>query len=162
VRHVRAAAAAFQAAGATVLAGHSAHVFHGVADAILYDVGDFIDDYATDPVLRNDLGLLFLVTFDERWRPTRLEAIPLALDYCHTRLAEPAEATWITERFRRACAAVGTEVEGRGGRLVVDWRPRPLTSREAGWVRLRGVEGRSGGWQVSARPSLISSGSNTS
>ena len=47
-----------RAAGATLVAGHSAHVFHGVADRVIYDLGDFIDDYATDPALRNDLGLL--------------------------------------------------------------------------------------------------------
>ena len=88
-----------------------------------YDLGDFIDDYATDPDLRNDLGLLFLVTFDDRGRPTRLEAIPLALDYCYTRLAAPTEADWIIGRFRRACTALGTDVEQRGGRLVIEWRP---------------------------------------
>ena len=91
VSHVRDAAAAFRTAGATLVAGHSAHVFHGVADRVLYDLGDFIDDYATDPNLRNDLGLLFLVTFEQA-TPTRIEAVPLALDYCHTRLADAAEA----------------------------------------------------------------------
>jgi poly-gamma-glutamate synthesis protein (capsule biosynthesis protein) len=98
-------------------------VFHGVADSVVYDLGDFIDDYATDPFLRNDLGLLFLVTFDDGGRLTRLEAIPLALDYCSTRLAAPEEAHWIIDRFRRACTAFGTEVEQRGGRLVVEWEP---------------------------------------
>jgi poly-gamma-glutamate synthesis protein (capsule biosynthesis protein) len=123
VRHVRAAATAFRAAGATLVAGHSAHVFHGVADSIAYDLGDFIDDYATDPFLRNDLGLLFLVTFDDRGQLTRLEAVPLALDYCFTRLATPEEAHWIVDRFRHASTAFGTAVEHRDGRLVVEWEP---------------------------------------
>jgi poly-gamma-glutamate synthesis protein (capsule biosynthesis protein) len=114
------AAASLREAGATLVAGHSAHVFHGVANAVLYDLGDFIDDYATDPELRNDLGLLFIVTFDDG-APTRLEALPLALDYCRTRLADPAEAAWSTVRFRRACAAFGTDVTERHGRLVVQW-----------------------------------------
>jgi poly-gamma-glutamate synthesis protein (capsule biosynthesis protein) len=122
LRYVERAAAALRAAGATLVAGHSAHVFHGVADGVVYDLGDFIDDYATDPSLRNDLGLLFLVTFDDRGQPTLLEAVPLALDYCHTRLAEPEEARWIADRFRAACADLGTEVTERGGRLVVDWQ----------------------------------------
>lgn len=119
VPHVRAAAAALRAAGATVIAGHSAHVFHGVAGTVLYDLGDLVDDYATDALLRNDLGLLFVITFD-RSTPVQLEAVPLALDFCHTRLAEPAEAAWITRRFRQACAALGTAVAERSGRLVVD------------------------------------------
>lgn len=122
VSHVRDAAAAFTVSGATLVAGHSAHVFHGVGGRVLYDVGDFIDDYATDPDLRNDLGLLFLVTFEQR-TPIRVEAIPIALDYCHTRLADADEAAWIERRFRSACAAFGTDVSVRGDRLVVDLAP---------------------------------------
>ncbi len=119
VPYVRRAAAALVAAGATLVAGHSAHVFHGLAGRSLYDVGDFVDDYATDAVLRNDLGLLFLVTFD-RATPVRVEAVPLALDYCHTRLADADEAAWIGRRFSAACAALGTDVSERDGRLVVE------------------------------------------
>jgi hypothetical protein len=122
VAHVREAAVAFRAAGATLVAGHSAHVFHAVADGVLYDLGDFIDDYATDPELRNDLGLLFLVSF-EHATLTRLEAIPLALDFCHTRLADPDEATWIGRRLRSACATFGTEVSESDGRFVVEFAP---------------------------------------
>lgn len=120
VAHVEKAAAAFRAVGATVIAGHSAHVFHGVADRTLYDLGDFIDDYATDPEFRNDLGLIFVVTFEDAI-PTRLEAVPLALEFCHTRLAKAAEADWIARRFTRACAAFGTEVTERDGRLVIEF-----------------------------------------
>ncbi|MGC0316699.1 CapA family protein [Kitasatospora acidiphila] len=125
-RHVRAAAADLLAAGATLVAGHSAHVFHGVADRILYDMGDFVDDYAIDPVLRNDLSLLFLVTLGgpdpARPAPVRLEALPLFLDYCHTRPARGEEWVWIRERFTTACAEFGTPVGERAGRLTVDWR----------------------------------------
>jgi poly-gamma-glutamate synthesis protein (capsule biosynthesis protein) len=119
--HVRAAAAALVEAGATLVAGHSAHVFHGVEGAVLYDLGDFVDDYAVHETLRNDLGLLFLVTLDERG-PRRLEAVPLRLDFCHTRLATGEDAAWIARRFERACAELGTEAREEGGRLVVDWR----------------------------------------
>jgi poly-gamma-glutamate synthesis protein (capsule biosynthesis protein) len=135
VDHVREAAGAFRGAGATLVAGHSAHVFHGVGDAVIYDLGDFIDDYATDPELRNDLGLLFLVTFEHR-QPTLLEAVPLALDYCHTRLADTAEASWIYKRLRQANAGFGTETFEPRGRLVVEWDSAhnlpPPTSSAAG------------------------------
>jgi poly-gamma-glutamate capsule biosynthesis protein CapA/YwtB (metallophosphatase superfamily) len=117
--YVKATAEALVANGATLVTGHSAHVFHGVSGPVLFDLGDFIDDYATDPILRNDLGLLWLVTF-ERSRPTRLEAIPLKLDYCKTSLARDEDATWIENRFRERCAALGTEVSGGSGRLVVE------------------------------------------
>src|SRR6266536_3301590 len=108
-------------AGATLVAGHSAHLFHGVAGRVLYDLGDFLDDYAVDPVLRNDLGLLFLVRLDELG-PRELEAVPLELGFCHTRLAAPAAAAWIARRFRAACAALGTEVTGTDERMGITWR----------------------------------------
>ena len=115
---IRAAAAGLRAAGATLVAGHSAHVFHGVEDAILYDLGDFLDDYAVDPDLRNDLGLLFLVDLDADG-PARLEAVPLKLAFCHTRLATGDDAAWIRDRFAEACRRLGTEVGEERGRLVV-------------------------------------------
>jgi poly-gamma-glutamate capsule biosynthesis protein CapA/YwtB (metallophosphatase superfamily) len=118
---VREAARAMRAAGATLVAGHSAHVFHGVSEGVLYDLGDFLDDYAVDPELRNDLGLLFLVDL-ERAGPVRLEAVPLQLDFCHTRLADGDEAAWIAARFRAACRAFGAEVRAERGRLVVELR----------------------------------------
>lgn len=120
VGYVPGVASAVIAAGATLVAGHSAHVFHGVADRVVYDLGDFIDDYATDAQLRNDLGLMFVVTVADR-RPVRLEAVPLKLDFCTTRLADPDERAWIAERFRRACGAFGTDVVDDGDRLVIEW-----------------------------------------
>lgn len=123
LRYVRHAGAALRDAGATLIAGHSAHVFHGVQPPILYDLGDFIDDYAVDSVLRNDLGLLFLVTLDERGL-IRVEGVPLKLAYCHTRLAHGQEAAWIRRRFRAACAELGTEVTEDGDRVVVTVRER--------------------------------------
>lgn len=119
--YVRAAAKRLRAAGATLVAGHSAHVFHGVAHRVLYDLGDFLDDYAHDPHLHNEYGLLFFVTFDGSV-PVEVEAVPLLLDHCHTRLAHGLDAAWITRRFRAACASFGTDVDERDGRLVVDWR----------------------------------------
>jgi poly-gamma-glutamate capsule biosynthesis protein CapA/YwtB (metallophosphatase superfamily) len=115
---VRRAAAALVAAGATLVAGHSAHVFQGVAGRVLYDLGDFVDDYAADGDLRNDLGLLWLVTIEDG-RPRRLEALPLTLGYCHTRLATGDDATWVARRFRELCARLGTEAGHEEGRCVV-------------------------------------------
>jgi poly-gamma-glutamate capsule biosynthesis protein CapA/YwtB (metallophosphatase superfamily) len=118
VPHVRAAARQIIGTGASLIAGHSAHVFQGVEGPILYDLGDFLDDYAVDPILRNDLGLMFFVTIDEQG-PVRLEAIPLKLDFCYTKLAQGEDAAWVRKRFTEACAAFGTEVPEENGRLVV-------------------------------------------
>lgn len=118
---IRTAAARLLDRGATVIAGHSAHVFHGVEGPVLYDLGDFIDDYTTHPALRNDLGLLFLLTLHGDG-PIRLEALPLKLDYCHTRLADEDDAEWVRQRFTRACNELGTPVTEASGRLVLEWR----------------------------------------
>lgn len=120
VPHVVRSGSALIDAGATLVAGHSAHVFHGVQGRILWDLGDFLDDYAVDPSLRNDLGLIFLITFGDAG-PRRLEAVPLKLEFCFTRLADDEEFRWIADRFRSACVAMGTEVAERAGRLVIEW-----------------------------------------
>jgi poly-gamma-glutamate capsule biosynthesis protein CapA/YwtB (metallophosphatase superfamily) len=116
--YVRRAAGELVEAGATLVAGHSAHVFQGVQGRVLYDLGDFLDDYAVDAELRNDLGLLFLVDLDEGG-PRELQAVPLKLDFCHTRLATREEAAWISHRFRTLCAALGTDVAEEDGRLLI-------------------------------------------
>ena len=118
VPHVRAAAPALLDAGTTVIAGHSAHVFHGVGRRVLYDLGDFVDDYAVDRTLRNDLGLLVLVDL----AGFQLEALPLKLEYAHTRLAVGDDFAWVRDRFRSACEAFGTDVTEVDGRLVASWR----------------------------------------
>jgi len=127
-RHVRTAADALLAAGATLVAGHSAHVFQGVARRVLFDLGDFIDDYAVDRELRNDMGLLWLVELSPDG-PSRIRALPLALDYCFTRQASAAEADWIERRLRDLCAPFGTGVE-RSGELI-EVRPRVHTISDA-------------------------------
>jgi poly-gamma-glutamate capsule biosynthesis protein CapA/YwtB (metallophosphatase superfamily) len=116
--YVRGGAQELLDAGATLLAGHSAHVFHGVGPRVLYDLGDFVDDYRVDARMRNDLGLLFLVDL----AGNRLEALPLKLEFAHTRLAKGADKAWIKSRFTNACAAFGTEVADEDGRLVARWR----------------------------------------
>jgi poly-gamma-glutamate capsule biosynthesis protein CapA/YwtB (metallophosphatase superfamily) len=110
------AAAELQAAGADLVAGHSAHVFHGVAwgerAPVLTDLGDALDDYRIDPVLRNDLSLLAI------WRPgegdDELELVGLRLDFCRTGLASGADADWIASRLARACEPLGTRPERLG------------------------------------------------
>ncbi len=50
----RRATAALQGAGSSLVAGHSAHVFHGVEwserGAVPFDLWDALDDYRVDPV----------------------------------------------------------------------------------------------------------------
>jgi poly-gamma-glutamate synthesis protein (capsule biosynthesis protein) len=104
------------AAGADLVAGHSAHVFHGVERTeqglVAYDLGDALDDYAIDPALRNDLGVLTVwhTSPEETW----LELVGLSLGYCHTRLATGADADWIASRLETACGEFRTGLQRLG------------------------------------------------
>jgi poly-gamma-glutamate synthesis protein (capsule biosynthesis protein) len=115
---LRRSARALLEAGATLVAGHSAHVPHGAERGVLYDLGDFIDDYAVDPRLRNDLGLLFLVDLGDDG-PQRLEAVPITIEHRHTRVARGDDAEWIRRRFIRACAELGTAAVQHDDRVLV-------------------------------------------
>jgi poly-gamma-glutamate capsule biosynthesis protein CapA/YwtB (metallophosphatase superfamily) len=114
------------AAGADAVAGHSAHVFHGVELAssgpLLYDLGGALDDYRIDAELRNDLGVL------ARWRPKaepEVELIALHLGFCQTELATGADADWIADRLERACGELGTFVRRlEEGRFALTARAR--------------------------------------
>ena len=120
--------------GVDLVHGHSAHVFHGVevvdggsasgADGglILYDAGDFVDDYAVDDDLRNDRGFLFVVEVAEDGAIERLRLEPTEIyDFAVHAVDEPDAGWWHeamrerTERF-----GLGTEYEPDGAALVVD------------------------------------------
>jgi poly-gamma-glutamate capsule biosynthesis protein CapA/YwtB (metallophosphatase superfamily) len=118
LRYVRAAARRMCDAGAALVAGTSAHVFQGVEGHVLYDLGDFIDDYAVHPQLRNDHGLLIFVDLEPDGL-RRIEGVPIRLEYAYTRLARGEEADWIRRRFGEACAALGTDASEEDGRLAV-------------------------------------------
>ena len=106
-------AAELQAAGADLVAGHSAHLFHGLGwtarGPIAYDLGDALDDYQVDSKLRNDLGVLAL------WRPLAdggaLDLVGLRLAYARTGLARGEDAEWIAARLERACRSLGARCE---------------------------------------------------
>lgn len=109
-------------AGADVFWGHSAHVVQGVEwrerKLILYDTGDFVDDYAVDPDLRNDLGALFLVRVADG-RLAALELVPVRISREQVNLAGGPERDLFTRRFAGLCAGLGTEVSVGRGRIAV-------------------------------------------
>lgn len=112
-------------AGATIFWGHSAHIPQGIEfrnhGVILYDTGDFVDDYAVDPQLRNDLGALFVV----RARPravTDVSLVPLRIDHMRATRATGADRMWVVRRLEAHCEEFGTRVqEGADG--TVHLRP---------------------------------------
>jgi poly-gamma-glutamate capsule biosynthesis protein CapA/YwtB (metallophosphatase superfamily) len=98
-------------AGADIVFGHSAHVPRGIEIAqqrpILYSAGDFIDDYAVDPVERNDESCIFALE-TQRHHPHHLRLYPTVIADCQARLARGDRAHDIAARLRRLCADLGT------------------------------------------------------
>lgn len=109
--------------GVDVVHGHSAHVFQGVevyrGRPILYDTGDFVDDYAVDEELRNDRSFLFELAVSGGGDPAELRLRPTEIDGFAVRAADPEAAAWSRDRMRRLSAPFGTGFERDGQDLVV-------------------------------------------
>jgi poly-gamma-glutamate synthesis protein (capsule biosynthesis protein) len=110
-------------AGADLFWGHSAHVVQGIelfqGRPILYDTGDFVDDYAVDPALRNDLSALFLLEVAAP-KVERIHLVPVQIGHRQVNLATGDRRRWIANRLVRLCAEMGTEVADVAGRLTID------------------------------------------
>jgi poly-gamma-glutamate capsule biosynthesis protein CapA/YwtB (metallophosphatase superfamily) len=109
--------------GADIYYGHSAHIFQGVeiyrSKPILYDTGDFIDDYVVDPRLRNDRSFLFKISL-EGGEFRRLELSPVTLPYARVQLAKGSEQEAILDLMERLSGELGTTFVCREGRLVFE------------------------------------------
>lgn len=109
-------------AGADIFWGHSAHVPQGVelrnGRLILYDTGDFVDDYAVDERLRNDLSALFVVEATPAG-VEGVEVVPVQIADMQARLAQGRDREWFVERFGARCAELGTKVTAEPGKLRV-------------------------------------------
>ncbi|MBU2642470.1 MAG: CapA family protein [Gammaproteobacteria bacterium] len=112
--------------GADVYYGHSAHICQGIeihhGKPICYDTGDFIDDYAVDPLLRNDRSCLFRLMFDQG-RLQRIELIPVRLTVAQVALARGEDFSAIATRMEGLCADLGTSLERQTDRLVYTHPP---------------------------------------
>ncbi|WP_226480870.1 CapA family protein [Natrinema amylolyticum] len=109
--------------GVDVIHGHSAHVFQGIevheGSPIIYDAGDFVDDYRVDEELRNDRSFLFALAVTPDGRPTELRLHPTEIDGCAVHEAGPEAAAWSRERMRELSAPFGTEFDRDGDALVL-------------------------------------------
>ena len=104
-------------AGADIIHGHSAHIFQGVEvyknKLIMYDTGDFVDDYRVDPILRNDQALLFSVMVDKNG-VNQVELTPLIIGNMQVNVAQGSEKKEIAEKIKRLSAELGTTVSDDG------------------------------------------------
>ena len=108
--------------GVDVVHGHSAHVFQGVevyrGRPVLYDTGDFVDDYAVDDRLRNDRSFLFELSVSPAGDPVELRLLPTEIDDCAVHEASPEAAEWSRDRMRALSDPFGTSFERDGAALV--------------------------------------------
>lgn len=108
--------------GADLIHGHSAHVFQGIevheGTPILYDCGDFVDDYAVDSDLRNDRSFLFEVRV-EGSEISELRLFPTEIDGFAVHEASAEAAAWTKSRMRKLSEPFSTEFETDGSELVL-------------------------------------------
>jgi len=108
--------------GVDVVHGHSAHVLQGVevygGRPIVYDAGDYVDDYSRKEGYRNKRSALFeLVVSDGRFEALRI--VPIEIENEAATFAEGAAAAWVREAMRDRSTAFGTTVERAGDGLSV-------------------------------------------
>lgn len=102
------------AAGVDIIHGHSAHVFQGVQAIgrriILHDTGDFLDDFAVDPIVHNDWSFLFLLDVDATG-VRRVVMRPVKLGFANVNLAVEDEFEFICDRMSELSEAFGTKLQ---------------------------------------------------
>jgi poly-gamma-glutamate synthesis protein (capsule biosynthesis protein) len=100
--------------GADIVHGHSAHVIQGIervgASIVFHDAGDFVDDYAVDPDLRNDLSFLIMADASAAGLQ-RLQLIPVRIYVAQVRRAPPQDADLICEQMQSLSREFGLNLE---------------------------------------------------
>lgn len=110
--------------GADILHGHSAHIFQGVEvyrnKLILYDTGDFIDDYYVDPDLRNDHTFFYVVEINQKGL-VQLQLIPALISHFQVNHAQGEDKEAILERMKVLSKERGTELKEKEGALIYEF-----------------------------------------
>ena len=99
--------------GADIVHGHSAHIFQGIewykGRLIMYDTGDFVDDYRVDLIYRNDRSFFFLCEAGTD-SLQQLRLIPVVISNMQVNLATGNEYKWLLQRIREISQPFGTAV----------------------------------------------------
>jgi poly-gamma-glutamate synthesis protein (capsule biosynthesis protein) len=107
--------------GVDIVHGHSAHVlqaveFHGNG-LILYDTGDYMEDFLPGPGFRSDRSFLFLVETGPGRTP-QLRMVPVSLTRAEVNVANGREADVIRSAMIRRCRGYAVAIAEDGGDLV--------------------------------------------
>ncbi len=100
--------------GIDIIHGHSAHIVQGVEiykkKLIMYDTGDFVDDYMVDSILRNDLSFFFKVEIDKNGIK-KLILVPIKIDNMQVNLAKGKDKDFISSRIKELSKKFNTEFD---------------------------------------------------
>lgn len=112
-------------AGVAILHGHSAHIFQGIEHykngIILYNTGDFVDDYAIDATLRNDWALFYeleVIKDVKKTTITQLKVVPLIIENMQVNKAEGDVYSKILSKIRLLSSEFNTEIDDQGVLLL--------------------------------------------
>lgn len=102
--------------GVDIIHGHSAHIFQGIEiykkKLIMYDTGDFIDDYAVDPRLRNDQSFYFVLDVSNQGIE-KLSLFPVVISNFQVNRAFGKQCEEILKRMESLSLELGTVLEWR-------------------------------------------------
>ncbi|MEM5801945.1 MAG: CapA family protein [Candidatus Aenigmatarchaeota archaeon] len=112
--------------GVDIYWGHSNHIPQGIEvlnnKVIIYDSGDFVDDYAVDKFefFSNDQSFIFLLNL-ERKKIISLELVPVKIDSykMQVNLAENIEKKIILENMKKLCEDLETKVRIRDEKIFI-------------------------------------------
>lgn len=108
-------------AGADIIHGHSAHIFQGIElyknKVIFYDTGDFVDDYAVDPILRNDRSFFYTVTIEKNG-VKKIKLIPTLISNMQVNVATGTERDAILKRLQELSADFDTKISEDGTIII--------------------------------------------
>lgn len=107
--------------GVDIVHGHSAHVlqaveFHGKG-LILYDTGDYMEDFLAGPGFRSDRSFLFLVETGPERTPL-LRMVPVSLTRAEVNIARGRESERIRSHMIHRCRGYAVAIEDDDGELV--------------------------------------------
>jgi poly-gamma-glutamate synthesis protein (capsule biosynthesis protein) len=101
-------------AGVDIIHGHSAHLFQGIEcyknGLIMYDTGDFIDDYYVDPERRNDESFFFIVEVSPKGVRS-LGLVPTHISNCQVNRALEARREKMIKRIKALSRELGCDLE---------------------------------------------------
>jgi len=113
-------------AGASVVFGHSCHVFRGIefqhGGLVFYSAGNFVDDYAVDRVERNDETFIYVLEARDR-AVENVHLVPTLIRNCQAHRAEGTRRMAIVERMEGLCAGFGSKVDWNPDRDWLEIRP---------------------------------------